>query len=155
MTPWTVVHQAPLSMGFPRQQYWSGLPSLSPADFPNPGIRLMSPVLAGGFFTAEPPGKPAHHVYCLLALVMLLLGRFNRVRLCATPETAAHQAPQSLGFSRQEHRSGLPFPSPGDLFNPGIELASPALVDGFFTAEPPGKPSKARAMSKSFQYPYT
>ena len=44
--------------------------------------------------------------------MLLLLSRFSRVRLCATPETAAHQAPLSLGFSRQEHRSGLPFPSP-------------------------------------------
>ena len=43
---------------------------------------------------------------------MLLLSRFSRVRLCATPQTVAHQAPQSLGFSRQEHWSGLPFPSP-------------------------------------------
>ena len=45
-------------------------------------------------------------------LLLLLLSRFSHVRLCATPETAAHQAPPSLGFSRQEHWSGLPFPSP-------------------------------------------
>ena len=45
-------------------------------------------------------------------LLLLLLSRFSRVRLCATPETAAHQAPPSLGFSRQEHWNGLPFPSP-------------------------------------------
>ena len=45
-------------------------------------------------------------------LLLLLLSRFSRVRLCVTPETAAHQAPSSLGFSRQEHWSGLPFPSP-------------------------------------------
>ena len=45
-------------------------------------------------------------------LLLLLLSRFSRVQLCATPETAAHQAPPSLGFSRQEHWSGLPFPSP-------------------------------------------
>ena len=45
-------------------------------------------------------------------LLLLLLSRFSRVRLCATPETAAHQDPPSLGFSRQEHWSGLPFPSP-------------------------------------------
>ena len=44
--------------------------------------------------------------------LLLLLSHFNRVQLCATPETAAHQAPPSLGFSRQEHWSGLPFPSP-------------------------------------------
>ena len=48
----------------------------------------------------------------LLLLLLLLLSRFSRVRLCVTPETAAHQALPSLGFSRQEHRSGLPFPSP-------------------------------------------
>ena len=46
------------------------------------------------------------------AIHSLLLSRFSRVRLCATLETAAHQAPPSLGFSRQEHWSGLPFPSP-------------------------------------------
>ena len=44
--------------------------------------------------------------------LLLLLSRFSRVRLCATPQTAAHQAPPSLGFSMQEHWSGLPFPSP-------------------------------------------
>ena len=52
------------------------------------------------------------HVNRELPDVLLLLHRFSRVRLCATPETAAHQAPPSLGFSRQEHWSGLPFPSP-------------------------------------------
>ena len=48
----------------------------------------------------------------LLYHLLLLLSRFSRVRLCETPETAAHEAPLSLGFSRQEHWSGLPFPSP-------------------------------------------
>ena len=50
--------------------------------------------------------------YSLMLLLLLLLSRFRRVRLCATPEMAAHQAPPSLGFSRQEYWSGLPFPSP-------------------------------------------
>ena len=53
-TPWTVACQALLSMGFPRQEYWSGLPFLSPGDLPNPGVEpasLMSPALAGRFFT--------------------------------------------------------------------------------------------------------
>ena len=48
----------------------------------------------------------------VLLLLLLLLSHFSRVRLCATPLTEAHQAPLSLGFSRQEHWSGLPFPSP-------------------------------------------
>ena len=50
--------EAPLSMGFPRQEYWSGLPFLSPGDLPNPGFEPMSPALAGGLFYTGPPGKP-------------------------------------------------------------------------------------------------
>ena len=55
---------------------------------------------------------PSLSVICIYHCVLLLLSRFSRVQLCATPETAAYQAPLSLGFSRQEHWSGLPFPSP-------------------------------------------
>ena len=55
-------------------------------------------------------------------LLLLLLSRFSRVRLCATPKTAAHQAPPSLGFSRQEFWSGFPFPSPEDL-DPCMDLS--------------------------------
>ena len=58
MAPWTVAHQAPLSMGFPRQEYWSGLPFPLLGDLPEPGIEPTSPVWAGGFFTTEQPGKP-------------------------------------------------------------------------------------------------
>ena len=56
--PCTVACQAPLSMGFPRQESWHGLPFPSPGDLPDPGIQLSSPALAGGFLTTEPPGKP-------------------------------------------------------------------------------------------------
>ena len=56
--PWTVAHQVALSMGFPRQEYWSGLPFPSTGDLPDPGIELVLPALAGGLFTAEPRGKP-------------------------------------------------------------------------------------------------
>ena len=76
-------------MGFSEHEYWSGSPCPPPGDLPDPGIEplsLMSPALAGGFFT----------YLCHLG----------------TPYTAAHQASSSLGFSRQEHWSGLPFPSP-------------------------------------------
>ena len=58
MTPWTVVHQTSLSMGFPRQKYWSGLPFPSPGDLPDPGIEPASSMLAGRFCTTESPGKP-------------------------------------------------------------------------------------------------
>ena len=57
----------------------------------------------------------------------------------ASPWTAARQAPLSMGFSRQEYWSGLPFPSPGDLPNPGIEPGSPTLQADILPSEPPGK----------------
>ena len=57
-------------------------------------------------------------------LLLLLLSRFSHVRLCATPQTAAHQAPLSLGFSRQEYWSGLPCPPPAELLNSGTEPTS-------------------------------
>ena len=57
----------------------------------------------------------------------------------AIPRVVAHQAPLSMGLSRPEYWSELSFPPPGDLPNPGIEPASPALAGGFFTTEPPGK----------------
>ena len=57
-TPWTVTHQAPLSMGFPRQEYWSGLPFPSPGDLPGPGIKPESSASAGSLFITEPLGKP-------------------------------------------------------------------------------------------------
>ena len=62
----------------------------------------------------------------------------SRVQLFATPWTVAHQAPLSMGFSRQEYWSGLPFPSPGGLPDPGIEPRSPALEADALTSETPG-----------------
>ena len=65
------------------------------------------------------------------------------VQFFLTSWTVAHQVPLSMEFSRQEYWSGLPFPTPGDLPNPGIEStfpASPALAGGFFTTEPPRRP---------------
>ena len=58
VAPWTVARQAPLSMGFSRKEYWSGLPWPPPGDLPGPGIEPGSPAWAGRFFTAEPAGKP-------------------------------------------------------------------------------------------------
>ena len=57
-TPWTVAYQAPHSMGFSRQEYWSGLPFLSLGDLPDPGIKPVSPAFQADTLTSEPPGKP-------------------------------------------------------------------------------------------------
>ena len=57
-TPWTIVHQATLTMEFSRKEYWSGVPFLTPEDLPNPEIKPVFLALTGGFFTTVPPGNP-------------------------------------------------------------------------------------------------
>ena len=80
--------------------------------------------------------------YCFLTVPPLSPHACSIAHLCSTvtPWTVACQTPLSMGCSRQEYWSGLPFPSPGDHPDPGIESASPALAGAFFPTEPPGKP---------------
>ena len=95
-------------MGFFRQEYWSGLPLPPPGALPDPGVEpTVSCISCIG-------RQILYHcaTWEVPRVFMLLLSHFSRVQLCATPQTAAHQAPPSLGFFRQEHWSGLPFPSP-------------------------------------------
>ena len=95
MTLGTVAHQAPLSMGFSRQEYWSGLPYLPPEDFPDPGIEPMSPALQVDSLLFEPPGKPPPGLYtcakmnetsCLPSENLLLStgGRYARIVIIIT-----------------------------------------------------------------------
>ena len=72
----------------------------------------------------------------------------SRVRLFVTPWMVAYQAPLSIGFSRQEYWSRLPFPSPGDLPKPGIEPRSPTLQVESLPSEPPGKLDSSEVTSK-------
>ena len=75
VTPWTVARQAPLFMAFSRQEYWSGLPFLSPGHLSDPEVEpasLVSPALAGEFFTTAPPGKPIGMYRWLKTIIMLL-----------------------------------------------------------------------------------
>ena len=76
-TPWTVAHQAPPSMGFSRQEYWSGLPFPSPGDLPNPGIEPRSPAFQADALTSEPPGKPIIiNIYLYILVFMFLFSKF-------------------------------------------------------------------------------
>ena len=115
-------------MGFSRQEYWSGLPFPSPGNLPNPGMEPRSPVLQENSLPSEPPRKVKVKVKSL------------SVQLFATPWTVVYQASSSLGFSRQGYWSGLLFPSPGDLPDPGTKPGVPALQADTSPAEPPGKP---------------
>ena len=116
VTLWTVACQAPLSMGFSRQEYWSGLPFLSPGDLPDPGIEpasLMSLALAGRFFTTSATWEAPFH--CLK--VKVKVNSLSRVRLFATSWTISRQAPLSRGFSRQEYWSRLHHHKQSTAFN--------------------------------------
>ena len=73
-------------------------------------------------------------------LANTIVKSLSRVQLFVTQWSIAYQAPRSMGFSRQEYWSGMPFPSPGDLPDPGIEPGSPALQTDALPSEPPGKP---------------
>ena len=104
--------------------FWSGTEA-----FPFPQAAVVS--CMDGF----PPLDTSRAIMAAVSEVKLL----NHVRLFATPWTVACQAPLSMGFSRQEYWSGLPFPSPEDLSDSGIEPRSPSLQADALPSEPPGK----------------
>ena len=106
---------------------------------------LRSPTLRADSLTFELPGFHESEVK---------MKSLSCVWLFATPWTVAYQAPLSMGFSRREYWSGLPFPSPGDLPDPGIEPGSPALRADALTSEPPGKPRFHEAPLKSLKFPF-
>ena len=86
MTPWTVAHQAPLSMGFPRQEYWHWLPFPSLGDLLDLGIKPRSPALQADSLLAEPPGKPHLHLYVsVLSTSHLIPGHLVLVRKTQLP----------------------------------------------------------------------
>ena len=133
-TPWTVAHQGPLSMGFPRQEYWSGLPFPPSGALPYPGIEPASPILAGRFFTTEPP------------VCARMLSYFSCIPLFATLWTVAFQVSLSMRLSRQEYWSGLSCLPLGNLPDPGIKPSSPvssALQMGSLPTELSGKPQSS------------
>ena len=129
MTPWTVAYQAPLSMGFSRQEYWSGLP------FPSPDKDFGISKSKGSFLTAPSPTESVPNLLACLDQSACLVAQS-----CLTlwdPVDHSPPAPLSIEFSSQEYWSGLSFPSLGVLPDPGIEPESPALAGRFFTTEPP------------------
>ena len=104
--------------------------ALVPASYPH------APFLEMTLFTLPSVLAESLNAYKVKVKVKSL----SRVQFFATLWTVADQASQSMGFSRQEYWSGLPFPFPGDLPNPGIEPRSPALQADALTSEPPEKP---------------
>ena len=142
-TPWTVTHQVPLSMGFSRQENWSGLPCPPPGDLPNPGIKPRSPELQAVSSPSEPPGK-LYHLWCWCWFSCSVVS--NSYALW----TVARQAPLSMAFSRQEYWNGLPFPFPGDLSHPEINPGSPTLQADSLLTSYEGIPGMYPLLSHSF-----
>ena len=140
VTPWTVARQAPLSLGFSRKKTGVGCHALLQGIFPTQGLNLYlfsSPVFAGGFFTTSTTWEVwrRNTLQNKWTSASCVCESLRRVWLFVTPWTVARQAPLFMGFSRQGDWSGLPFLSPGDLPNPGIEpvsLTFPALAGRFF-----------------------
>ena len=92
----------------------------------------------------SPPGSSVHGILQVRILEWVAMPfSKSHALLFMTPWTIARQAPLSMGSSRQEYQRGLPFPTPGDLPDPGMEPASPALAGRFFTTEPPARPPKS------------
>ena len=97
-----------------------------------PAIAACSLGMGRSPFPARDPSAPTEWEETKCVCCVCAYCHFSRVRLFATPWAIARQAPLSMGFSREEHLSGLPFPPPGDLPDPGIKPTSPALAGGFF-----------------------
>ena len=144
-TPWTAAYQAPLSMGFSRQEYWSGVPLPSLETI----LGFIYSLCFILFIYLIIPLSWIFHWHFLFQCV------FVCVYVCVISRSVlsdylwplACQAPLSMEFSRQEYWSELTFSTPGDLPKPGIKsasLASPALAGGFFTAVPPASPSMCK-----------
>ena len=124
----TVAHQAPLSMGFSRQEYWSRSPCPPPGDLSAATAKSLQscPTLCDPI-DGSPPGSPVSGILQARTLEWVAISLSNawkwKVKVkslsCVWPSvipwTAAYQAPPSMGFSRQEYWSGVPLPSPGDL----------------------------------------
>ena len=126
--PWTTVHVV--------EKSWTPLRfQLLNLSFP-PRIKPASPAMEGQALVTGLLRKSLDH------LIQKKSEAAQRVRLFAAPWTAAHQAPSSMEFSRQEYWSGLPLPSLWDLPHPGIEPGSPALRADALRSEPPGKPQR-------------
>ena len=120
VTPWTVVHQAPLSMGFSRKEYWSGWPCLPPGDLPDPrsNIFFMSPSLAGRFFTTNATWE-VQSLYQFSSVQSL-----SRVWLFVTPWTAGFLVHHQLPEQAQTHVHRI-----CDAIQPSHPLSSPSAFN--------------------------
>ena len=126
-TPRTVARRTPLSMGFPRQEYWSGLPFPSPGDLPDPGIEPTSPASAGRFFTTALPGKDSVQFSSVAQLCPTLCDSMD----CSTPGFPVyHQLPALTQI--QVHRVGDAIQASPPLSSPSHPASNLSQHQGLF-----------------------
>ena len=129
-----VARQAPLSTGFPRQEYWSGLPFPPPGDRPNPGIDPGPPTLQADFLPSEPPGRPI--LYKDDSVLVPLILHYHCPYYCR----GAAWAPCWSTVSRCPAQTWLlPMACGTSVPRPGIEPVTSALEDGFVSTGRPGR----------------
>ena len=126
------------------------MPCPPPGDLPDPGTEPRSPEWQADSLSSEPPGKPPKFLeFTFISAVAAAKSLQSCPTLCDHMDGSPPGSP-SLGFSRQEHWSGLPCPPPGDLPNLWIESRSPTLQVDFLPSESPGKPKNTGVGSLSF-----
>ena len=128
--PWTVAHQAPPSMGFSRQEYWSGLPFPSPGDLPDPGIEPRSPTLQADALTSAPPGKPGVYKVPLNSGVIRSHCSCKSHQCVSESESVSHSIVSDSLRPHELYPARLlcPWDSPGK----NIGMGSQSLLQGIF-----------------------
>ena len=160
VTPWTVTQWAAVSMGFSKQRYWSGLPFPPWGDLPDLGIEPGSPALPAlplcwatrealiykhfDFDIYVQFEDVRYEIYSYITFhisgnIASLMLSCSLLSDSLTSWAVAHEAPLFMGYPRQEYWSGLPFPPPGNLPDPGIEWVFSALQADSLPSEPSGK----------------
>ena len=154
VTPWTVAHQAPPSMGFSRQEYWNGLPFPSPGDLPDPGIKPRSPALQADALTSEPPGKPLSLPYANWASQEGCLFHL-RFSFQSSDFLLFHFCGLFLSLSFSHHRFRLLFPIqgfPGDSISKESACLGSISGLGRSPGEENGFPLQYSCLENSMDY---
>ena len=112
MTPWTVAHQAPLSMSFSRQGYWSGLPFPSPWDLPNPGIKPRSPELQADSLLTELQGKPTKNQRTLHSLIIIIELKQTTIHLMVRSDQCQVKKKKMEGEIANHYHAYISLPQP-------------------------------------------
>ena len=136
-TLWTVAYQAPPSMGFSRQEYWSGLPLPSPGDLPKPGIEPGSPTLEADALTSEPPGKPNIYIHMYIFVYIVLVSNHVQIFCDPTDHSPAGSSVHGTSQVRKLEWAVISFSRRSSWPRSNLQLLRAQV--GSLPFEPPGK----------------